>query len=119
MGLQGIRHDLAAEQQFLKRSVGQFQTQHKIPLDNGCKQVTELREAVGWDLQAVPWRPVLSRAAGIQLQMSPFDLFQTFLIGGGLLVPCSSPGPPVIKQLTQVVIMVPGQGGQFQSVCFP
>ena len=71
MGLQGIRHDLAAEQQFLKRSVGQFQTQHKIPLDNGCKQVTELREAVGWDLQAVPWRPVLSRAAGIQLQMLP------------------------------------------------
>ena len=31
--------------------------------------------------------------------VSPFDLSQTFLVGGGLLVPCSLPGPPVIKQL--------------------
>jgi len=71
MGLQGIGHDLAAVQQFLKMSVGQFRTQHKIPLGKGCKQVTELREAVGWNLQAVPWRPMLSRAAGIQLELLP------------------------------------------------
>ena len=45
--------------------------------------------------------------------------FQPLLVGGGLLVPCSLPGPPVIKQLMQMVTMVPGQGGQFQSVCFP
>ena len=49
--------------------------------------------------------------------VSPFDLSQT--CGGGLLVPCSLPGPPVIKQLMQMVTMVPGQGGQFHSVCFP
>ena len=51
--------------------------------------------------------------------VSPFDISQTLLVGGGLLVPCSLPGPPVVKQLMQIVTMVPGQGGQFQSVCFP
>ena len=51
--------------------------------------------------------------------VSLFDLSQTFLVGGGLLVSCSLPGPPVIKQLLQMVTMVPGQGGRFQSVCFP
>ena len=50
--------------------------------------------------------------------VSPFNLSQTLLIGGGLLVPCSLPGPPVVKQLMQMVTMVPGQGGQFQTVCF-
>ena len=51
--------------------------------------------------------------------VSPFDLCRTLLVSGGLLVPCSSPGPPVIKQLLQMVTMVPGQGGRFQSVRFP
>ena len=51
--------------------------------------------------------------------VSPFDLSQTIPVGGGLLVSCSLPGPPVIKQLMQMVTVVPGQGGQFQSVCFP
>ena len=51
--------------------------------------------------------------------VSPFDLSRTLLVGGGLLVPCSLPGPPVVKQLIQMVTMVPGQGGRFQSVCFP
>ena len=51
--------------------------------------------------------------------VSPFDLSRTLLIGGGLLVPCSLPGPPVVKQLMQMVTMVPGQGGQFQLACFP
>ena len=51
--------------------------------------------------------------------VSPFDLSRTLPVGGGLLVPCSLPGPPVVKQLMQMVIMVPGQGGQFQSVCSP
>ena len=40
-------------------------------------------------------------------------LLLTFPVGGGLLVPSSLPGPPVIKLLTQMVSMVPGQGGQF------
>ena len=51
--------------------------------------------------------------------VSPFDLSQTLLVGGGLLVPCSLAGPPVVKQLMQMVTVVPGQGGRFQSVCFP
>ena len=37
---------------------------------------------------------------------SPFDLSRTFPIGGGLLVPCSLAGPPVLKQLMQMVTMV-------------
>ena len=51
--------------------------------------------------------------------VSPFDLSRTLPVGGGLLVPYSLSGSPVIKQLMQMVTMVPGQGGQFQSVCFP
>ena len=51
--------------------------------------------------------------------VSPFDLSRTLLVGGGLLVPCSLPGPAVLKQLMQMFTMVPGQGGRFQSVCFP
>ena len=49
----------------------------------------------------------------------PFDLSQTLPVGGGLLVPYSLSGSPVIKQLMKMVTMVPGQGGRFQSVCFP
>ena len=51
--------------------------------------------------------------------VSPFDLSQTLLVVGGLLVPCSLPGPPAVKQLMQIVTMMPGQGGRFQSACFP
>ena len=50
---------------------------------------------------------------------SPFDLSHTLPVGGGLLVPCSLPGLPVVKHLTQTVTVVPGQGGRFQSACFP
>ena len=49
----------------------------------------------------------------------PVDSGLLILVGGGFLVPCSLAGPPVIKQLMQMVTMVPGQGGGFQSVCFP
>ena len=49
-----------------------------------------------------------------------FDLSRTLQVGGGLLVPCSfTIGPPVVKQLMAIVTMVPGQGGRFQSACFP
>ena len=51
--------------------------------------------------------------------VSPFDLSRTLLVGGGLLVPCSLPGPPFVKQLMKMVTMVPGQGGWFLSVYFP
>ena len=50
--------------------------------------------------------------------VSHFDLPRTLPVVGGLLVLCSLPGPPVVKQLMQMVTMVPGQGGWFQSVCF-
>ena len=40
-------------------------------------------------------------------------LFQTLPVGGGLLVLYSLSGSPVIKQLMQMVTMVPGQGGRF------
>ena len=36
--------------------------------------------------------------------VSPFNLAQTLPVGGGLLVPCSLPGPPVVKQLMQMVL---------------
>ena len=51
--------------------------------------------------------------------VSPFDLSQTLPVGGDLLVPCSLPGPPVIKQLMQMVTMVPGQGGGFNQCASP
>ena len=49
--------------------------------------------------------------------VSPFDLSRT--VRGGSLVPYFLSGSPVIKQLMQMVTMEPGQGGRFQSVCFP
>ena len=51
--------------------------------------------------------------------VSPFNLSRTFPVGGDLLVPYSLSGSPVIKQLMHIVTMVSGQGGRFQSVCFP
>ena len=48
--------------------------------------------------------------------VSPFDLSWTHLVaggllsGGGLLVLCSLPGSPVVKQLMQMVTLVPGRG---------
>ena len=49
--------------------------------------------------------------------VSPFDFSRILPVGGGLLVPCSLLGPPVIK-LRQMVTMVLGQSGQPQPV-FP
>ena len=51
--------------------------------------------------------------------LSPFDLSQILPVGDDLLVPCSLAGLAVVKQLVQMVTMVPGQGGRFQSGCFP
>ena len=48
--------------------------------------------------------------------VSPFDVSRTLPVGGGLLVPYSLSGSPAIKQLMQMVTMVPDQRGQFQSV---
>ena len=51
--------------------------------------------------------------------VSPFDLSWTLLVGGGLLVPCSLPGSPVVKQLMQIVTVVPGQGGRVSISVLP
>ena len=51
--------------------------------------------------------------------LSPFDLSQILPVGDDLLVPFSLAGLAVVKQLVQMVTMVPGQGGRFQSGCFP
>ena len=51
--------------------------------------------------------------------VSPFDLSRTLPVGGGFSVPCSSPGPPVIKQLTPAVTAVAGQGGGFSQCASP
>ena len=50
---------------------------------------------------------------------SPFNLSGILLVSGSLLVLCSLPGSPVIKELMRMVTMVLGQGGVFQSVFFP
>ena len=51
--------------------------------------------------------------------LSPLTFPELFWLVEAYLVPCSLPGLPVIEQLMQMVTMVPGQGGWFQSVCFP
>ena len=47
--------------------------------------------------------------------VSPFDFSQTLPVGGGLLVPYSLSGSPVIKQLMQMVTVV----GGFNQCAFP
>ena len=51
--------------------------------------------------------------------VSSLDLSRTLPVGDGLLVPYSLSGSPDIKQLMQIVTMVPGQSGWFQSAGFP
>ena len=51
--------------------------------------------------------------------VSPFDLSLTPPVGGGLLVPCSLAGPPVVRQLMQMVTRVPGQVGGFHQCASP
>jgi len=48
--------------------------------------------------------------------LSSFDLSQVTPIGDSLLVSHSLPGLPAERQVLQVVTILPGQGGQFQSV---
>ena len=47
---------------------------------------------------------------------SPFDLSWILVVAGGLSVLCSLPGPPVVKQLIQMVTVMSGQGRGFRSV---
>ena len=48
-----------------------------------------------------------------------FCLFQILPVGGSLFVLHSLTGPPVVRYLMQVATTIlPGQGGQFQSM-FP
>ena len=47
--------------------------------------------------------------------VSPFDLSRTLPVGGGLLVPWSLPGPPVVKQLMQWLLWCPARVGGFSQ----
>ena len=51
--------------------------------------------------------------------VSPLNLSRTLPVGGGLLVLYSLSGSPVIKQLMQMVTMVPGQGGAVSISVLP
>ena len=51
--------------------------------------------------------------------VSPFNLSRALPVGGGLFVPRSLPGPPVVKHLVQMVTVVPGQGGRFSQRASP
>ena len=51
--------------------------------------------------------------------VSPLDLSRTLPVGGGLSVPYSLAGSPVIRQLMRMVTMVPGQGGGFDQRASP
>ena len=50
---------------------------------------------------------------------SPFDFSQSLLVGGGLLVPCSLPGHPVIKQLMQMLLKCLARMGGFSQHVSP
>ena len=52
----------------------------------------------------------------VRYVVSPFDLPQTLPVHDGLLVPCSFPGPPVLKQLMPMVTVVPSQSGRFPNI---
>ena len=51
--------------------------------------------------------------------VSPLDFSRTLPVGGGLSVPYSLAGSPVIRQLMRMVTMVPGQGGGFDQRASP
>ena len=51
--------------------------------------------------------------------VSPLALSRALPVGGGLLVPYSLSGSPVIKQLMRMVTMVPGQGGRLDQCASP
>ena len=45
--------------------------------------------------------------------VSPFDLSQTLPVGGGLLVPCSLPGPPVVNSSCKWLLWGLARVGRF------
>ena len=51
--------------------------------------------------------------------VSPFDLSRTLLVGSGLLVPYALPGPPVVKQLMQMVSRGLARVGGFSQCASP
>ena len=49
-------------------------------------------------------------------RLSPSDLSQIISFGGNSLVPYSLPGLAAVRALSQVVSILPGQGGWVQSL---
>ena len=81
---------------------------HSNSVFPGCTRIAQTR----WMLA----RGILGSGRTGSVSSRPF---RTLPAGGGLLVPYSLSGSPAIKQLMRMVTVVPGQGGWFQSVCFP
>ena len=61
------------------------------------------------------WGGEVGRTYGLAFPLS-FELSRILPVGGRLLIPCSLPAPPVVRELMHVVTTGPGQGGWFQSV---
>jgi len=62
------------------------------------------------------WQDVLSLpSCGLACSPSPFSPSWILPVSFLLAAPPSLLGPPVVRQLRQVVIIVPGQGGWFRS----
>jgi len=51
--------------------------------------------------------------------VSPFDLSRTLLVGGGLLVPCCLPGPPVLNNSCKWLLWCLARVGGFNQHAFP
>ena len=66
-------------------------------------------------IPAQPRRIPVQRILGGWLSPPSFGPSQILPVSFQVVVPSSSLGPPVVRQLTQVVIIMPGQGGRLQS----
>ena len=51
--------------------------------------------------------------------VSPFDLSKTLLVDGGLLLPCSLPGPSVVERLMQMLLWCLARVGGFNPCASP
>lgn len=84
--------------------------------DSGCFLAVHVLLSQGGLQRGGPWEVI--GLVGWCL-LSPSDFSQIIPFGGNSLVSCSLPGFPAIRELSPVVSILPGQGGWFQSVCFP
>ena len=65
------------------------------------------------------WTPERRILGGGRHVVSLFDLSWTLLVGGGLLVPCSLPGPPVIRHSYKWLLCCLARVGGFSQCASP